>query len=177
MGVEDLLSALMPFIKAMNRYLAPARSRARPQIDLQMMNDNDWLLLRGGGFDMQHKGFFQPGVQFRIPGFLAATPTEAVARQFMERAFAAGFPPVRWKIIIDKTRGCFHMNYLSRSLISNKDGKPAEDEFVFTQFSTFKIITADWVDKPTPWHPHEITVEAEPDNLNVPSDLPLAPWN
>merc|ERR1712187_529896 len=175
MDNQSLLLLLMPFIKALNRFSAPARANPLPQAPWEMLKG--WMLYRGGGFNMKFKDFFAKGTQFRVPGFWATTPNREVSDFFMERAYHAGFPPVRWFVKINKARRCWHVSFISRSLIHDAKGKPVEDEFLFTHFSVFTVAKAVWRAAPTPSCPHEIHLNALPDNRQGASNLKLAPWN
>jgi hypothetical protein len=170
-----LLALLMPFIKALNRFSAPVRSGPLPRVPWNLLKD--WTLYRGGGFNMQFKDFFMSGKQFRVPGFWATTPTQKISDSFIERAFHAGFEPIRWIIKIDPVAHCWHVNFISRSLIHNIEGKPMEDEFLFSQFSVFTVSKAVWQSTPTPSCPHEVHLKALPDNRHGAPKLKLAPWN
>ena len=48
---------------------------------------------RGGGFDDCYRGFFTKGKQYRQPGFLATSFSEAKAQEFLEKAVAYGRQP------------------------------------------------------------------------------------
>jgi hypothetical protein len=77
---------------------------------------------RGGGFDEQHRGFFEVGKRYRVPGFLATATVKNVTNNFMFRAEAMGHPVVQWCIRLDKrsnpqgenalNRRCKHVNLL-----------------------------------------------------------------
>jgi len=176
-GNVVLLTLLMPFIKALNLFAAPLRKGVTNSVPLWDML-TDYKLFRGGGFDLDFKGFFVKGKQFRVPGFWATTPTKRVADFFMTRAFQANYQPVLWIINIDKDALCWHVNSVARSLIMDSEGKPHEDEFLFTQFSAFEVIEVKWrTGAATPSAPHEIHVNAFPDNRQAPVGLISAPWS
>jgi len=82
----------------------------------------------------EHEDFFILGREFRIPDFWATTSSIEIADMFNTRAHAAGFPQVRWVIHVAPIDRCFRVNFISRSLIADAQGKPQEDEFLFAYF-------------------------------------------
>ena len=47
---------------------------------------------------------------------------------------------------------------------------------MFAPHSGFTVASAVWRDTPTVVQPHEVVIDAEADNRNMPEDAPLAPW-
>ena len=138
---------------------------------------------RGGGFDDQHRGFFEAGKKYRVPGFLATSLRKATTNDFMDRAAAAGDAVVLWRIVFD-ARGdpagdndqdyrCKHVNQLRVTHVAG------ESEFLFQAFSVFTVVEVQWsaVTPATRAQPHRITLAAAIDNALEPEDLPLAPWS
>jgi hypothetical protein len=135
---------------------------------------------RGGGFNMAHRDFFTVGTTYRVPGFLATSLRQAVTNDFMDRAEAAGFPAVQWRIEFDakgdpageNLRGhrCKHVNELRVTHC------PGEQEFLFQAYSVFTVSDADFSTAGTTADPHRITLAPALDNALEPEDLPLAPW-
>merc|ERR1711924_308688 len=128
------------------------------------------LLYRGGGFRNEHKHFFKKGKQTRVPGFLACSAIERVAKNF---AFNAdkNFPCIEWLVKVDP-RGesqieyrLKHMSYIENTLV------PGEGEYLFVPYSVFKITSVHWSN--TNAKPHRITLCAAVDNAKCSEDLPL----
>lgn len=145
------------------------------------LNGECW---RGGGFNMEHKDWFDSmvGKKYRIPAFLATSINRAVINNFMHMAQEKGFPVVQWKILMD-TRGdpngdndarykCKHVNLLRVTHV------PGEEEFLFQAFSVFTVQEVVWSksDPATMDDPHRITLVAAVDNAQEQEDLPLAKW-
>ena len=54
-----------------------------------------------------------------------------------------------------------------------------EDEFLFSPFSAFEVVSVEWSESPHWTRPHKIVLAVAPDNTDVqewPEELPLAPW-
>ena len=64
-----LLAAAMPLIRAINS-LCVIRG-ARPEARLRFPPAH--CCFRGGGLPDAHRGFFAPGVKYRVPGYLATS--------------------------------------------------------------------------------------------------------
>jgi hypothetical protein len=138
---------------------------------------------RGGGFDEQHRGFFEVGKKYRVPGFLATATVKNVTNTFMHRAEAMGYPVVQWCIRLDQrsdpqggnsmNHRCKHVNLLRVTHC------PGEEEYLFAAFSVFTVRGVVWsASRPsTMQDPHRITLEAAIDNSLEAEDLPLAPWS
>jgi hypothetical protein len=136
---------------------------------------------RGGGFDEQHRGFFQVGKKYRVPGFLATATSSNATKTFMNRAEVMGNPVVQWCIRLDKRSDpqgensvdhrCKHVNRLRVTHC------PGEEEHLFAAFSVFTVLEVAWSASPTMQDPHCITIKAAIDNALEPEDLPLAPWS
>ena len=59
---------------------------------------------------------------------------------------------------------------------SHFEGEAAEEEFLFSPYSPFTVRTVAFVETPTGSNPHVIELDAAIDGLEVPNDLPSAPW-
>jgi GTP-binding protein EngB required for normal cell division len=179
---EELVVKLAPFVKALNRCASPVRFQT-----LQTPWDKlrpDWKLYRGGGFKMEHKSFFKNGTEFTVPGFWATTTSKAVAVCFLERAARnVDLQPVMWIVKVDSVHRCSHVTYLDRTLITRADGSPKEEEFLFTQYSSFKVLNTDWQEdengnpNASQDSPHRIEVQALPNNGSATPVPKAAPWN
>lgn len=55
-----------------------------------------------------------------------------------------------------------------------KAGVKGEGEYLFSPYSTFKILFVNWADRERV--PHRIVLEAALDNQRESESLPLAPW-
>ena len=142
---------------------------------------------RGGGFDESYRGFFTPGKQYRVPGFLATSFSRATATRFLRTAEAYGQQAVLWVVRVDpageddQTQRCKHVNFVTHSLVGG------EAEYLFTAYSIFTVRAVEWgVDGAA----HRIEIDAASDNrveaeggdgrwaTPVGSEgLPLAPWS
>ena len=65
---------------------------------------------------------------------------------------------------------CKHVNYV------NSTNVRGEEEYLFSQYSTFTVKSVKWSANPTSNDPHVIELVAAIDNMFEPEDLPLAPW-
>jgi hypothetical protein len=80
-----------------------------------------------------HLGFFTAGKKYRVPGFLATSLNENIARNFMAMANQSRDEPcVLWIITVD--RKCLHVSYIARTHVST------EEEFLFAPYSPFKVL-------------------------------------
>jgi serine/threonine protein kinase len=152
---------------------------------------------RGGQFSDEHRGFFEAGRQYRVPGFLATSFSERVAEEF-----AQGHPPrppppgqsrIIWVVHVDpagagdEARRCKHVNFVDNSHIVDAAGQPREAEFLFAPYSVFTVRSVAW---DANGGTHRIELDAATDNTAVAAvagserwatpaaseDLPLAPW-
>ena len=171
-----LLKPLMPTIRAINSLCVVRGTR---EVTANVWPANG-LCYRGGGLPEKARSFFRPGVQYRVPGFLATSLSEEIARRFAERAFDAGagkLPVVLWTVQVDPEGStdpqlrCKQVNYVTHSNLGN-----SEQEFLFAPYSTFTVTRTEWSDTPNYNTPHRIWLQAARDNLVEPEDLPLAPW-
>ena len=101
--------------------------------------------------------------------FLATSFAEGVADSFIARV-PAEFPKVKWRIRIDPSRKCVHVNLVKKTNV------PGEEEYLFAPYSAFEVLSASW-NAGTVAAPHEIELLAAVDNKEEPEDLPLAPWS
>lgn len=150
---------------------------------------------RGTGFDDSCRPFFAVGKSYRVPGFLATSLDQFIAKRFMKRMMGSStLTPTLWKILVDP-RGekdplyrCAHVSYVSNTMIKG------EDEFLFAPYSAFTVRSVQWIgdDDPTPTPSgvsrprrktsfgemlyHTITLQAVLDNRSMPDTLALAPW-
>ena len=120
---------------------------------------------RGGGFNDDHKSFFELGKSYRVPGFLATSLELNTAMKFIRRANRA-YPRVLWCILVRLLTAlycpeCIHLesrDSLPRLCISQLDGRGAmmkehrcknanfvlktefesEMEFLYAPYSVFK---------------------------------------
>lgn len=131
----------------------------------------DNVCFRGGGFDDRHRGFFIQGKAYRQPAYLATSFSQQKAMEFMRRA---GRSPQRviWRVHIDPVLKCEHVNLVRKVA----PGVPDEEEYLFAPYSVFTVRTVAWR-RGTVDDPHEIDLDAAPDNQGPPEDLPLAPWS
>ena len=120
-----------------------------------------------------HRDFFVEGKKYRVPGFLATSFSDDVAKNhFMVSAESRGEEPTLWTVRLDR-RGatdpqhrCLHVNLLEGD----------EQEFLFVPYSTFTVEAVQWSRRPTLAKPHHITIFAANDTRAAPEDLPVAPW-
>jgi hypothetical protein len=139
------------------------------------------VCFRGSGLPDQHKQFYKPGVQYRVPGFLATSFNEKVAIEFTKRAHFNGRMPVAiWRVYVDP-RGktelqyrCKHVNLVLRANVAG------EEEFLFAPYSVFTVHSVTWREG-TFGEPHLIELVAAIDNRDesgapTSETLPLAPW-
>ena len=136
----------------------------------------DSCTYRGGELPPQFFGFFEVGKKYRVPGFLATSFKQEIANRFLGFKFALGRTPVRWEVVLDP-RGrddvafrCRHVNFLNHTQIAG------EEEFLFTPYSVFTVLSFNQPPHPTAADPVVVRIEASLDNQTEPEHLPLAPW-
>ena len=108
---------------------------------------------RGGGFDNRLKGFWKVGKQYRVPGFLATSFSEAVADKFIGWAASPDGSTIKWVIKFDP-RG--------------------KEEYLFAPYSAFTVEEVKWASDPS--EEHRVVLRAAADNRRESDDLPLCPW-
>ena len=146
--------------------IAPRGGAAAPEFP------DGGITWRGTGFDDSMRDFFTEGKEYRVPGFLATSFSEAIARRFIyNEATAYGRPGVLWKVHVDPdpSRRCKNVNFVRHSLVAG------EQEYLFAAYSVFTIRRVTWSADPTST-PHLIELDAALDNALCSEDLPLAPW-
>ncbi len=83
---------------------------------------------------------------------------------------------MRWEVLLGP-RGrdspefrCKHVNFLENTQL------PGEEEFLFTPYSVFTVLSLHVPDRPSVQDPVVVQVQAAMDNTEEAEDLPLAPW-
>jgi hypothetical protein len=150
---------------------------------------------RGGGFHdtPANRKFFEDKAaaldltekKYRTNCFLPTSFVREKALAFMQRVEEGmllnpgGVPNalVMWKVTVDpqgqtiSTQKCKQAN-----LIKNRTASVGQEwEYLFTSFSVFSVIKAEW--SADALRPHKIHIHAAMDNSLEPEDLPLAPWS
>lgn len=128
---------------------------------------------RGTGFRDRFKSFFVVDKKYRVPGFLATSFNERIARSFAARQNSK-FPTVIWNIKVDP-RGkddpihrCKHVAFVTNTFVKG------EGEYLFSPYSTFTVTATKWSEDRK--EPHLIFLDAATDNRQETERLPLAPW-
>ena len=87
---------------------------------VRVLGAGDWPergeCFRGAALPAAHAGFYAAGTKYRVPGFLATSFSEDVARDFARRAFHAGegeHPAVLYTVLVRpsphaRTHTCTH---------------------------------------------------------------------
>eukprot|EP01127_Copromyxa_protea_P015167 TRINITY_DN4321_c0_g1_i1.p1 TRINITY_DN4321_c0_g1~~TRINITY_DN4321_c0_g1_i1.p1 ORF type:complete len:209 (+),score=25.98 TRINITY_DN4321_c0_g1_i1:661-1287(+) len=109
--------------------------------------------------------FFQPGVTYRCPMYLASSVSRTVAERFTLRSQVQKLQKVLWVIHLDPELKCWHVNHVERT------NCPGEEEFLFVPYSVFTVIEI------VAGNPLEIHLEAAFDNKDHREDLPLCTWH
>ena len=143
----------------------------------------DGKTYRGATLPDEHRAFYTVGTHYRVPGYLATSFNERVAKQFAKRAWQAahdssneGKPAVVYVVQVDpageedEDELCQNANYIANSLV------PGEDEYLFVPYSVFTVTNVEWSPTPNYKKPHRIYIEASSDCMLEPEDLKLAPW-
>ena len=160
---EEMMPSVVVFAKGLNM-LCITRRMVPSQIRFAEKT------YRGGALPQQHHSFFEVGKQFRTPQFLSSSKNQRVAYDFARKASERGEEPVLWEFVFHPILGCDHVNFLERA---NVEG---EEEFLFTAYSVFKVLSQEIKSQPRWTDPHKIVLEVAPDNRDFPEDLPLSPW-
>ena len=78
---------------------------------VRVLGAGDWPergeCFRGAALPAAHAGFYAAGTKYRVPGFLATSFSEDVARDFARRAFHAGegeHPAVIYTVLVRRSR-------------------------------------------------------------------------
>ena len=78
---------------------------------VRVLGAGDWPergeCFRGAALPAAHAGFYAAGTKYRVPGFLATSFSEDVARDFARRAFHAGegeHPAVLYTVLVRRSR-------------------------------------------------------------------------
>ena len=141
------------------------------------------MTYRGAVLPAQHLAFYTAGKQYRIPGYLATSFAEKVAKGFARRAWQAEKssasgeqPAVIWVVQVDpegeddEEELCQNANYIANTHV------PGEDEYLFVPYSVFTVTKVELSATPHHKKPHRIYITAAYDSLMESEDLPLAPW-
>ena len=185
----DLAVAVVAMVSAVNTLCVVRRTDAPAR-----RFPTGGITYRGAGFgdDPQLKDFFTEGKHYRVPGFLATSFDENVAREFLFRAAENSPEQIMWVVYVDPegetvpARRCMHVNYVENSHIKNSDGTPREAEYLFAPYSIFTVRSVTWGADGVP---HRVELDAASDNRAEAEggqgrwatpphseDLPLAPW-
>jgi hypothetical protein len=136
----------------------------------------------GGGLPTEHQAFFQAGLKYRAPGFVATSFSRDVAYGFSQRACSErGHPAVLWVVHMhpegarNPRYACKHVNLVRKTHVAG------EAEYLFAPYSVFTVQRVEWsvlgAANATADQPHIVHLEAAVDNQQEPEDLPLAPWH
>ena len=139
----------------------------------------DGVLFRGSALIDVARPFYVVGKKYRVPGFLATSFAEKVAKKFLVQShFNAGGarrPAVLYRVHLD-LRGatdvafrCMHVNLVQHTAV------PGEEEYLFAPYSVFTVRAVAW-NAGTAREPHVVDLDAAIDNAEEPEDVPLAPW-
>jgi len=115
---------------------------------------------RGGGFDPAHAEFFQVGVKYRVPMYLATSLRRDVAEQFMRNDNSAD-EKIIWTILMEAEADMYNASLVHRTYFAG------EAEYLFTPFSVFTVADVSWR-AGTASRPHRITLKASADNKQEP---------
>ena len=119
------------------------------------------------------------GKQYRVPGYIASSFNEKVAKGFARRAYQSAAGKTDAVIFVvqvdpegeeDEDELCQNANFITNTLV------PGEDEYLFVPYSAFTVTKVEISPTPNYKKPHRIYIEASSDSLLEPEDLPLAPW-
>ncbi len=125
----DAARHLAKYVATVNLTLVKTRGQMLQPVGQQL----DRKVYRGGGMPHEHFGFFTVGKKYRVPGFLATSSDETVARQFMIRANQLRNEPcILWTITVEKD--CMHVNYVAKTHVNT------EAEYLFAPYSPFKVV-------------------------------------
>jgi hypothetical protein len=176
----DSMRLVSPVCRAINHLLCAARGSAwsagggADALEFPPLRNGRRECYRGGGFDPAAQPFFLAGKKYRVPGFLATSFQERVAKEFIERSHMPA--RVLWIIRLkpdcetNPANRCKHVNLVKSTEVAG------EHEYLFAPYSVFTVLGAEWR-AGTASEPHIITLEAAVDNACESQALPLAPWN
>jgi hypothetical protein len=175
----DKLRAAEPIIRALNLHCVGEQGVRHVTKKTSVAWPKDFKLYRGGGFNMAYKFFFEEGVSFRTPGFLATSPNEGTVLEFMSRPEHLPLEPIKWTFHIDPNELCWHVNFMDFSMVCDENGEQVENEFLFSPFSAFTVLKAKWQPEgqATLKDPHEVELYVFHCNKTAPETLPLSPWS
>jgi hypothetical protein len=126
----DVAPHIAKYVATINQSLV---HRETETILQPMHQPKNGKLYRGGGMPHEFFGFFTAGKKYRVPGFLATSLNENVARKFMAMANQSRNEPcVLWIVNVDSK--CLHASYIARTHAQT------EEEFLFAPYSPFKVL-------------------------------------
>jgi hypothetical protein len=118
------------------------------------------------------------GRVYRVPGLLATSMYQRVARRFLNR-LSEDTQKVVYKVLLCRDEAGRIKNYLRPKhvlFLSDSEGHN-EFEFLFSSYSAFRVHSVKRGKHPnSDMFAHEITLIACPDNKYAPEDVPSAPW-
>jgi hypothetical protein len=127
---KEAAEHLAVVVRTINVLLVHQRG-SRPRI---MRSPQNNTVYRGGGLPDEHRSFYHVGKKYRVPGFLATSLDEDVARGFMRRGAAErNIPCVLWVIMVPP--GCMQVHYVERTV----DNIGEEQEYLFAPYSPFVV--------------------------------------
>lgn len=105
-----LLEPVAPYCRALTSFTAVDQEKRKEEP--MKIPEQLW---RGGGFNEDHRKWFEEhkGQVAQVPSFWATTDKLDIVIKFCLRAAKSGFPPVTWKIEMDKDKGCLHVNFIT----------------------------------------------------------------
>ena len=143
----------------------------------------DGITYRGATLPEEHLAFYTVGKEYRVPGYVATSFQEKVAKRFARRAWQEAehsstgrLPAVLYVVQVDPDGEtdedvlCQNANYIANTLV------PGEDEYLFVPYSVFTVTKVELSPNPNYKKPHRIYITAADDSLLEAEDQPLAPW-
>ena len=160
--IEETLRPCIPICRAINTLLVnrgPAAAVVpKPPLGYTM---------RGCHIPVEALKFFEAGLDYRVPMFLATSFDPTVAHSFATRDMKPNHVPVLFKVALDPTLGCNHVNFITKTAVQG------EEEYLFPPYSAFRVVSPPRLEGLT-WH---VDIMAYPDNKMVSEDVPLSNWH
>ena len=176
---DDRVGHAVTLSRALNLFCVTGRAPGSAPVRLPGVEPQDapggrtW---RGGALPRHHRHFYVAGKRYRVPMFLSTSSSKDKAVEFMRDR--GGPDMVLWEFRFHSSGQCRHVNFINRhdgSLGSNPN-LAAEDEFLFSPYSAFTVVSVVWTDAPSVASPNRVVLQPEIDNKDAPDDLPLAAW-
>jgi hypothetical protein len=170
---SDCWLPLATVVHSMNKLLV-----VRDPNGLSMPFPDGGEAYRGGGFpdDPGIKAFFRTGVKYRCARFVATSFSFTTARDAFMIPRHAPHKAVMWTVEVDRRGKTELADRCKNGSFVTNSATLGESEYLFSPYSTFEVLEANFTTLGTAGDPYTVRVRAMIDNSKEDEGLPLAPW-